>query len=293
MSERVRYTVQDVQNDEFYKMPKWLFEGEFINLSNNARVLYSLLKDRHKLSVENRWINKKNEVYLIYSRENMRGMLGLSDKPTKKVVDELVKYRLIDEERHGQGRPNLIFLLAVTVENQKNRNKSDSRNGENSDFKDVETPILGAEELRPNHTNGNHTNGNQNKNQSINQTEGQMDDINSILTTVSASLEMLKIEYPYDKELIDELDMNIREMCVLKSITVKGKEIPQNMVIYSLKKLTSWHLSGVLNEYKKRSPRTQIENHKSYIQSMIYNIPFDQNFRAKNEADMSHYNNIE
>ena len=65
-------------------MPKFLFEGEFKTLSNNARILYSILRDRHDLSLQNRWINEQNEVYLIYTRKNMEEMLGLADKTVKK-----------------------------------------------------------------------------------------------------------------------------------------------------------------------------------------------------------------
>jgi hypothetical protein len=40
--------VNDVKNNRFYQMPKFLFEGEFKDkLNNDARVLYSLLRDRH------------------------------------------------------------------------------------------------------------------------------------------------------------------------------------------------------------------------------------------------------
>ena len=58
-----------------YQMPKFLFEGEFKALSNNARVLYTLLRDRHDLSLQNHWVNENNEVFLIYSREEMADML--------------------------------------------------------------------------------------------------------------------------------------------------------------------------------------------------------------------------
>ncbi len=71
MNNRIRYTVNDIENSQFYQMPKFLFRGEFKDLSNNARVLYCHLKDRHKLSMKNKWINKDNEVYLIYTREDM------------------------------------------------------------------------------------------------------------------------------------------------------------------------------------------------------------------------------
>ena len=43
-----------------------------------------VIKDRHSLSLMNGWIDKNNEVYLIYTRENMSEMLGISKKHNKK-----------------------------------------------------------------------------------------------------------------------------------------------------------------------------------------------------------------
>jgi DNA-binding MarR family transcriptional regulator len=113
MNKRVRYTVNDLLKNNYYQIPKFLFEGEFKNLSNNSRVLYSLLKDRHNLSIKNNWVNKKNEVYLIYTRKDMEEMLGLADKTVKKVVDELINLGLIEEERIGFNKPNRIYLNKI------------------------------------------------------------------------------------------------------------------------------------------------------------------------------------
>lgn len=69
MNTRVRYTVNDVKNNRFFQMPKFLFEGDFKDkLNNDSRVLYSLLRDRHELSLLNNWVNENNEVFFIYSR---------------------------------------------------------------------------------------------------------------------------------------------------------------------------------------------------------------------------------
>ena len=118
MANRVRYTVDSIINNRFYQMPKFLFEGELIALNNDSRVLYSLLKDRHELSLTNGWINEKGEVYLIYTRKDMEYMLGLSDKTVKKAIDQLKEYGLVEEEKQGLNRPNLIYLTTISVENQ-------------------------------------------------------------------------------------------------------------------------------------------------------------------------------
>lgn len=113
MNNRIRYTLEEIQRNIYYQMPKFLFEGELENLSNDARVLYSLLRDRHELSIKNQWINDNGEVYLIFSRENMCEMLKLSRPTITKAMNDLKKYNLIDEKRLGQGKANHIYLLLV------------------------------------------------------------------------------------------------------------------------------------------------------------------------------------
>ena len=113
MNQRVRYTVNNVSNNRFYQMPKFLFEGEFKTLSNNARILYSILRDRHDRSLQNRWINEQNEVYLIYTRKNMEEMLGLADKTVKKAVEQLKEFGLIEEEQIGLNMANRIYLTDI------------------------------------------------------------------------------------------------------------------------------------------------------------------------------------
>lgn len=114
---RVRYTVNDVNANRYYQMPKFLFEGEFKGMSNDGRVLYSLLKDRHELSLKNGWINCRGEVYLIYAREEMAEMLGCSLPTARKAVKKLIEMGLIEEERGGFNKPNLIYLNAVIIDN--------------------------------------------------------------------------------------------------------------------------------------------------------------------------------
>lgn len=118
MNQRMRYTVNDVSNTRFYQMPKFLFEGKFRDgLGNDAKVLYSLLRDRHELSLSNNWINENNEVYLIYSREKMADMVGVSQPTLRKAIAQLKKLGLMDEERIGLNKANRIYLTSVSVEN--------------------------------------------------------------------------------------------------------------------------------------------------------------------------------
>jgi hypothetical protein len=112
---RKRYTRDHVVKNLFYQLPKFLFDREFTGLSNDARVLYSLLRNRHDLSIKNGWLDKNDHVYLIFTRKEMRAQLKLSDKPVKKAMDALKTHALLEEIKQGQGKPNRIYLLVAST----------------------------------------------------------------------------------------------------------------------------------------------------------------------------------
>ena len=116
--QRKRYKETEVLKEEYIQMPKWLFNDEFSKLSNDGKVLYSVLRDRHRLSLANKWVNENGEIYFLFSRENMADMLGCSIKSAIKYFKELLKFNLVEETRQGINKPNIIYLLDVTFENQ-------------------------------------------------------------------------------------------------------------------------------------------------------------------------------
>ena len=113
---RVRYTRQNILLNSFFQLPKFLFDDEFSELTNDARVLYAILRNRHEISIKNGWVNENDEVYLYFKREEMQAVLGVSAKPVIKAMHDLKVYGLLEEIQQGLGKPNMIFLL-TTAEN--------------------------------------------------------------------------------------------------------------------------------------------------------------------------------
>ncbi|MCL2188450.1 MAG: replication initiator protein A [Defluviitaleaceae bacterium] len=56
MDNRQRYTRQNIVTSAFYQLPKFLFDAELANLSNDARVLYALLRNRHEIKHQKRLV---------------------------------------------------------------------------------------------------------------------------------------------------------------------------------------------------------------------------------------------
>lgn len=106
-----RYTLEDLELESFYMMPKFLFWGSLgTGLSSDAKILYTLLRDRYSLSKKNGWVNEKNEVYFIFTRSEMEYLLGKSKNTVIKAVNALKEFNLLDEITMGMNKPNMLYL---------------------------------------------------------------------------------------------------------------------------------------------------------------------------------------
>lgn len=109
---RQYYNASHLKDEKYLQMPRWLMEDEeFSNLSNDAKVLYTVLKDRFRLSARNRWIDKQGRVFVICKRETMMDILHRSKSTVIRLIDELEKVDLIEDVRRGLNKPNFIYLL--------------------------------------------------------------------------------------------------------------------------------------------------------------------------------------
>ena len=145
--------ISEVEDNRFYKMPKFLIHDEqFSELGSDAKILYMIMRDRHELSIKNNWVDQEGYVYIIYTRESMAKDLNLSNKTVIKAVNELKKYKLIEEKRQGVNKPNLIYVLTLDIDSQWKCKNYTSR--------DVNNTLLDVKKLHTNETNVSKTNNN-------------------------------------------------------------------------------------------------------------------------------------
>lgn len=95
---------------QYFRIMKFLFNEKAASLSNDAKLLYSILLDRHSLSIANHWHNEDGEVYVICTRAEMEKLLNKTPKTIKKVKEELVSCGLIQIEPTGIGCPDRIYI---------------------------------------------------------------------------------------------------------------------------------------------------------------------------------------
>lgn len=109
--QNVKYT--DKLRNTFYVFPKWLKKA---TISNDAKMLYMLLRDRMELSILNQWYDEYNNVFVYYTYSEIEKDLGCRDQKVKKVFNELIDENLVITSKQGFGRPNQIYVLEPTDE---------------------------------------------------------------------------------------------------------------------------------------------------------------------------------
>ena len=95
----------------FYKIPKALFTNEkYKTVSTDAKMLYGLLLDRMYLSARNGWGDRYGRVYQFFTIKQGQELLHFGHDKIIRLFGELEKADLIQRNRQGQGKANIIYL---------------------------------------------------------------------------------------------------------------------------------------------------------------------------------------
>lgn len=269
---------------QFYMIPKQLFTDEiYKHLSIDAKLIYALFIDRLELSRKNNWINERGEVFLIFKRIDIAAILNLTDKTVSSAIKELKNVNLIDEERQGLGRPNLIYIGKLKTDNQEST-KTDFLNRKNygsgeeifsaqtskiSDSVPVKNPIQDTEILPTSNTNINNNNFNKTeKSQSVE--EQQLEEIKS-----RAELDLLVETDEYgnvDSRKKQMVENAIEIMFYSPKLKIGSAILPQAMVRSRLYLINGAKVCYALQKLSTNLGNTSnITNSTNYLISCIYN----------------------
>ena len=101
----------DCDQFKFYQLPKELYTlKKYKNLSNDACVLYAMLRDRLQVSRKNGWIDEEGRVYFIFSRAEAALMIRKTKKSVIKYFNELINVDLLEEKIIEDGRAYRLYL---------------------------------------------------------------------------------------------------------------------------------------------------------------------------------------
>ena len=162
----IPYKSNETLEHKYYQIPQELFVNEKYKnkLNSDSKILYAFLLDRLSLSQKNHWIDEDNNVYLIFTREEVQEKLNLSDKTVTKSFKILMEVNLVQENRQGLGKPNLIYVGKINHSDSENlrflnRKNYDSGIGESTAFdsknlrgintNNINTNIINTDSINP------------------------------------------------------------------------------------------------------------------------------------------------
>ena len=99
------------KNFEFYQMPIFIITHPvYGKVSDSAKILYTLLFNRMRLSVANGWSDEKGRTYIVYSNESIMEEMHIGKNKATAIFKELVDIGLIEKVR-VLNRPSRIYVF--------------------------------------------------------------------------------------------------------------------------------------------------------------------------------------
>lgn len=112
---------QDYMPIECLLVPKALFKDErYCSLSTTAKVLYSLMLDRLKYAAQNRWVDQKGKLYVIYPKSEMIRDLNSTRYRVDYAVSELESMGNMVRVVKDNGRPNRFYINDISKNEEEN-----------------------------------------------------------------------------------------------------------------------------------------------------------------------------
>lgn len=151
----IPYKSNETLENRYYQIPQELFENSLYKdkLNSDSKILYAFIIDRLTLSQKNNWIDSENNIYLIFTRQEVQNKLGLSEKTVIKAFKQLAEAILIFEKRQGLGKPNLIYVGKIQHEEITEQENVQLQNCKNYISRDVKSTVQELEILQGINTN--------------------------------------------------------------------------------------------------------------------------------------------
>ena len=86
-----------------------------MEISQTAKLLYSLLLDRSTLSQKNKWQDDEGRIYIIYPIAEIAEILDKGSTTIKGALNELDMAGLLERERGGFSAPNRLYVKVPRV----------------------------------------------------------------------------------------------------------------------------------------------------------------------------------
>lgn len=293
------YYGTEAEQFNFIKIPRAFFTDKerFGTLSNEAKIMYSLLLDRMNLSMKNGWLDEHNRVYIIYTIDEIAETMGCGTNLAVRILKELDDENgigLIHKKRRGFGLPTLIYVKKFFVgENAEKRKAEKSSECSKSEFISCENEnsdvcknnTLECSKGECNYTYPNKTDMSYTDNQSFTQAcEQSFSDSGNFGMNEridrAAIEETVKLNIDYDclmsnddesvRAMVEEIkEIIVDVLCGEHSVYVGGKKISDEAAKAAFGRLTSEHIMSALHNILNNP--NQISQVDRYITAVLYN----------------------
>lgn len=116
------YNANKVYGELYFQLPVVLFYSDtYAKLSDSAKIAYSLFRDRLQYSIKNNWVDKDQNVYFVFTNEELCTLLKKSENTVTKIKQELEKANLLLQKKQGYDRitkknkPNRLYIADLEV----------------------------------------------------------------------------------------------------------------------------------------------------------------------------------
>ena len=253
-------------------------------LSNEAKIMYSLLLDRMNLSMKNGWLDEHNRVYIIYTIDEIAETMGCGTNLAVRILKELDDENgigLIHKKRRGFGLPTLIYVKKFFVgESADKRNlekpsecsKSEFINCENENSDVCKNNTLECSKGECNYTYPNKTDMSYTDNQSFtpsceqefsasgNFGMNEKIDRTEIEETVKSNIDydcLMSNDDESVRGMVEEIkEIIVDVLCGERSVYVGGKKISDEAAKAAFGRLTSEHIMSALHNVLNNPKQT-------------------------------------
>lgn len=278
------------------------------------KLIYTIMRNRLNLSIENNIKNEDGEYYIYYAQEEISEFINCSVKSVINSFERLRENNLIRTEQQKNNSLKIYFFEIECKKYEDKKIEDIKKNTEdNKKIEDINTheKISGAcekiseapEKKSYNKDKQNNNNKIINNNNNITSYHINHNKIDSIdkelkdtIENYQEELKMLKEQINYNdlitinktsKENIDEIIYICMDMLTSEYTLINKQQKPFCIIKSVLKRLTFQHIQEILEKFNSIS--TKINNVKGYIKTMIYNSCISYKANLTNQVNYDMY----
>lgn len=279
-----KFKITDIDNECFYQIPKSLLtQKNYKGLNSDAKIIYSILRDRMSLSRKNKWKDENDDIFLLFKQQDISDILGLSTSTVSRAMKQLETFGLIEVKRQGLNRPNKIYIHKIDLVDEEDISNIDDAFFQEEvilpaslDLQERESGLAGEgirtctganqdlqerkSRLAPVQTNNNYisnteknnTENNNNKDKTV---DGDLEKIINILCSFGAKKNQAK-------EIIQEYGIDMVNQQIDLLLTQKGVKNAMGWLICALK---SGGFNQVAVDLVNKFQRQTVDNGKVFV----------------------------